>query len=162
MIINVAAILKNDESGLDIDFEEKLEDLVDFSDEYELDKLVSFKGRLENTKRILHLKGTLATTYLMQCSRCLARTEDSLKIVIQEDIVSDSDDKEEYTYDTNVVDLSKILTDNIILNLPLVKLCSADCKGLCYTCGKNLNDGKCNCSSTSTDPRLDVLKNFLE
>lgn len=162
MFINVATILKNDKSGLDIDFGGKLEDLADFFDEYEFDKPVAFKGRLENKKKILHLKGILSATYFAQCSRCLARTEDSLRIVINEDIVSDSDDKEEYTYVNNLVHVDKILTDNIILNLPLVKLCNPDCKGLCFTCGKNLNEERCNCSDTSADSRLDVLKKLLE
>lgn len=158
MIIDVSTILKNDGSGLDITFEEKLEDLINFSDEYVLDYPVSFIGRLESKNKIIHLKGILATRYVTQCSRCLVKIEDKIRITISEDIFSESDDNEEYTYDDNLVDLNKILTDNVILNLSVVKLCSLDCKGLCYTCGADLNIEKCNCVRTNTDPRFDVLK----
>jgi uncharacterized protein len=32
-------------------------------------------------------------------------------------------------------------------------LCRADCSGLCPTCGKDLNEGQCNCERTEIDPR---------
>ena len=38
----------------------------------------------------------------------------------------------------------------------------ADCKGLCPKCGKDLNEGKCNCQTKEIDPRLEVLKKFLQ
>jgi uncharacterized protein len=38
------------------------------------------------------------------------------------------------------------------------KLCSEDCKGLCPSCGKNLNDGPCNCAEEIIDPRWELLQ----
>ena len=42
-------------------------------------------------------------------------------------------------------------------------LCSEDCKGLCSTCGADLNEGECGCSKGNIDPRwsqlLDIMKN---
>lgn len=44
-----------------------------------------------------------------------------------------------------VIDLNPDIRDEIILDYPMRPLCSIDCKGLCQRCGKNLNEGKCNC-----------------
>ena len=44
-----------------------------------------------------------------------------------------------------VIDLNPDIRDEIILSYPMRPLCSIDCKGLCFHCGKNLNEGKCNC-----------------
>jgi uncharacterized protein len=44
------------------------------------------------------------------------------------------------------------------------KLCREDCKGLCNVCGKDLNDGDCNCDRSNADIRwlpLKELKNKL-
>jgi uncharacterized protein len=43
------------------------------------------------------------------------------------------------------IDLNPDIRDEIILDYPLKPLCRPDCKGLCAKCGKNLNQGKCNC-----------------
>ena len=40
-------------------------------------------------------------------------------------------------------------------------LCSEDCKGLCPTCGKDLNEGPCGCGK-EVDPRLAVLAKLLD
>jgi len=43
------------------------------------------------------------------------------------------------------VELVEDLREAILLNLPHFPLCNEDCKGLCVQCGKNLNEGLCNC-----------------
>jgi uncharacterized protein len=43
------------------------------------------------------------------------------------------------------IDLNPDIREEIILVYPIKPLCSIDCKGLCPKCGKNLNEGKCNC-----------------
>jgi len=60
--------------------------------------------------------------------------------------------------DTDKIDLDKDIRDYAILAVPMKKLCSEDCKGLCPNCGKNLNDGQCNCSVEIIDPRWELLQ----
>ena len=45
-----------------------------------------------------------------------------------------------------VVDLTDDLREDILMSFPQVHLCSEECKGLCPHCGKNLNEGPCDCS----------------
>jgi uncharacterized protein len=47
-----------------------------------------------------------------------------------------------------VIDLDPEIREEIIINYPVKPLCKADCLGLCPRCGKNLNEGGCNCGST--------------
>lgn len=70
------------------------------------------------------------------CVRCLDKIEHNL-------------DKECFFHykvkDSDTVDTTDDLRQEIILSYPLKPLCSSDCLGLCVKCGENLNKGKCNC-----------------
>lgn len=74
---------------------------------------------------------------------------------------NDSEDgKDDVVYlhpETDKIELDKEIRDFAILTLPMKKLCTEDCKGLCPKCGKNLNDGSCNCVKKDVDPRWEVL-----
>lgn len=43
------------------------------------------------------------------------------------------------------IDLTEMIRQEIILHFPLIPLCSKSCRGLCPTCGKNLNKTTCKC-----------------
>jgi len=45
------------------------------------------------------------------------------------------------------------IRDYALLAIPMKKLCKDDCKGLCPECGKNLNEGGCDCKNHEVDPR---------
>jgi uncharacterized protein len=66
-------------------------------------------------------------------------------------------------YDEDRVDITQVVYDQILLEVPLICLCRKDCKGLCPDCGENLNLGPCGCGNESSiDPRFDVLKTLKE
>jgi uncharacterized protein len=49
------------------------------------------------------------------------------------------------------LDISKDLSEEISLNLPINIVCDENCKGLCPRCGINLNTGNCDCSEKKED-----------
>jgi len=55
-----------------------------------------------------------------------------------------------YTFDssTSFIDLNPDIREEVMLDYPIKPLCGPDCKGLCVICGKNKNEGGCNCGST--------------
>ena len=66
--------------------------------------------------------------------------------------------------ETDKINLDQELRDYSLLAIPMKKLCREDCKGLCPSCGKDLNEGKCDCSDKEIDARwlpLNELKNKL-
>jgi len=79
----------------------------------------------------------LNATIEASCSRCL----NDFKIDFEKNIDLN------YPADESspAIDLDPDIREEIILEYPIKPLCKTDCKGLCPKCGKNLNEGKCDC-----------------
>jgi uncharacterized protein len=77
-----------------------------------------------------------------ECARCLAEFTSSTQVSFQELFVAERGDSgdDEYRLDGDLLDLEPALRDALVLDLPLSPLCSADCAGLCSTCGARLAD----------------------
>jgi len=61
-------------------------------------------------------------------------------------------------YATEEINLTPLITEQVMLALPTRPLCSDDCRGLCGGCGANLNDEPCACSATVGDPRMAIFR----
>jgi uncharacterized protein len=47
--------------------------------------------------------------------------------------------------DSDTINIVQDVRDFAMLAIPMKRLCSESCKGLCFRCGKNFNEGECNC-----------------
>ena len=65
-------------------------------------------------------------------------------------------------YKDEALDLGELMQEQFVLALPMKPLCSEACKGLCPTCGTNLNNATCDCEPAWTDPRLAALQGLLD
>ncbi|MBL9037729.1 MAG: DUF177 domain-containing protein [Archangium sp.] len=64
-------------------------------------------------------------------------------------------------FDGKVIDLDPVVREQVVLALPLSVLCRDDCKGLCTTCGAELNEKDCgHGAEKQADPRLAKLKDI--
>ena len=163
MKVDVSDIVGNNGASMGISIEEEPPEREPVKGYY-LDGKLLFKGTITNRDNILLLDGNLKTTYKSECYRCLKPVGGALDIVVKENFTN-SDDAEQndmYYFNGKILDIGKALIDNIILNLPMKQLCSADCKGLCSKCGGNLNDSICDCSNDEIDPRMEGLKDFFK
>lgn len=90
---------------------------------------------------------------VMKCGKCLTPfnvpisidgTERQFYLEMPEKI---EDPLEIFPVDTKnqKIDISDMLRQEIILHLPLIPVCSDSCKGICPTCGQNLNEKQCDC-----------------
>ena len=98
----------------------------------------------------LVVRGTVEAPIRFLCSRCTVSFERTL---------ADRDFLrvfEEVRWDATV-DLTPDMRETIILAFPSSPLCSADCRGLCPQCGKNLNAGSCGCAPKSRDGQWGAL-----
>jgi uncharacterized protein len=59
------------------------------------------------------------------------------------------------------IDLSEVIRQDLLLAIPPSPICRSKCAGLCATCGKNLNEGPCNCQRAEIDPRMEKLQELL-
>ena len=44
-----------------------------------------------------------------------------------------------------IVDISQDIREDVLLTIPVAFHCRKDCKGLCPSCGADLNEGPCSC-----------------
>ncbi|MFL5313105.1 MAG: YceD family protein [Myxococcales bacterium] len=72
----------------------------------------------------------------------------------------DRETADEEPYSGKTIDLAPALREQILLAVPPSPLCDEECKGLCPTCGKDLNAGDCGCERTTLDPRWAALKSI--
>ncbi len=63
--------------------------------------------------------------------------------------------------DRHVLDLSDVVRQYVLTEIPIMPLCSDNCLGLCPECGANLNEEKCKCDTTPADPRWGALSELL-
>ncbi len=80
------------------------------------------------------------------CTRCLAETEREYALEVRE--LCEEDIEDGYPVINDRIDLSKIVDDAVLMNLPVSFLCKEDCLGLCSECGANLNNGECKCKNS--------------
>ncbi len=65
-------------------------------------------------------------------------------------------------HDQAEIDLTDDIREDILITFPFYFVCSERCRGLCFKCGKNLNNGDCGCaveeSAVTPWSELDNLK----
>ncbi|MBK9097830.1 MAG: DUF177 domain-containing protein [bacterium] len=148
----------------DYDFEGKASD-IDIFEPYVGNYQVKVALTKFDNQIILDSKTGITGNFI--CDRCAKEFQTEIisnfRMVYLFRVSSDDSDneKEEVVIlhpDTDKIELDKDVRDYALLAVPMKKLCSEDCKGLCSKCGKNLNDGPCNCVEEKVDSRWEPLK----
>jgi uncharacterized protein len=119
---------------------------------------------LTRTPQGLYAQGRLRATLPAECDRCLTPLSQPISSRIAELFIYPPENAPEGAAtvgDDFHLDLAPWVREDMLLSLPLQKVCRPECKGLCPACGQNWNDGPCNCQDEVGDPRLAVLKNLL-
>jgi uncharacterized protein len=92
----------------------------------------------------LLVQGRLWTTVTLRCGRCLKEFEQELRA--NEFVVHRELGGEE------LVDLTPEVREDILLQLPAYPVCRSQCKGLCPSCGQDLNKSVCQCERAVENP----------
>ena len=127
--------------------------------------------QIMKTSSTIFIRGHLSLLLGINCGRCLedinvplgddfAYTLVPEKPETKEIIELEAEELEISFYQGDFIDLTPIICEQIILQIPIKPLCSEECKGLCPHCGTNLNIATCNCDTQFVDDRLAVLKNI--
>ena len=123
-------------------------------------------GTVRNTAGVLVMKGRISTCIHGVCDRCASDFSRDVEYPIDVVLVTELENEEnedEWVFPlvSDSADLDDIVRTVFVLNMDSKLLCKPDCKGLCCRCGKNLNDGPCDCKK-EIDPRLAALKQLLD
>ena len=123
--------------------------------------------------REVSIEGSVKLTLILFCGRCLKELEYPMDITVNKKLdfkdadteASEKLDEANYINGYNL-DVDIMIKDEIIIGFPMRLLCDEECKGICMTCGSNLNEKTCDCDNTVLDPRMsvirDIFKNFKE
>ena len=125
---------------------------------------VKVRGSVRNAAGALELTATAETVLDVKCDRCLKPIEVPCQIPVETLLAEELEDTESdeiVLLDKGAVELDELFTTACILALDSKHLCKEYCKGLCPTCGKDLNQGPCSCGK-ELDPRLAVLAKLLD
>lgn len=125
---------------------------------------VQVSGTVRNMAGALELQGTAKTVLDAQCSRCLKPLTLELEVPVETLLAEELEDEESdeiVLLENGQADLDELFTTACVLALDGKHLCKEDCKGLCPTCGADLNKGPCGCGR-EVDPRLAVLAKLLD
>ena len=142
-------------------------EIITGKSDVELGESIHVDLKIEYFEGMIIVSGVVTGEYHTVCGRCLADIDENFSVDIKENFIHISDDDEEndgYTYEGGHIDLTASLIDNILLDLPSVMLCREDCRGLCSSCGKNLNEGNCSCdhSDHGINLQMEKLKDFFD
>jgi len=170
MQIRIAALGK---TGSVLDFEE----IVPVSHFPELTKVglaqspLHIEGTVLKTKLGLLVSGTVALSLTLTCSRCLTAFVYPVKADFSEEFlprgqVTESTEVDAFetapTFFGDYIDISGLVTEAVILEIPMKAVCREDCLGICPKCGQVLNEKVCKCEAVQPDPRLAVLADLLK
>lgn len=137
------------------------------------------RSRLERgDDESVHVRGHLGARMQLDCGRCL----ETFDMTVAQDLelfylpheggaVQEDEDEVELSdrdmvvayYRDRRLDLAEVVREQLLLAVPLKRLCREDCKGLCPLCGANRNATACDCKiEEAQDPRLAPLRKLFD
>jgi uncharacterized protein len=112
------------------------------------------------------VRGRLRTTVRQACRRCLSPLEQPVDEVVDmlfDTLGEDEEEAEGEVYPLpargDTLDLREAVREQLLLRAPEFALCREDCRGLCPTCGTDLNQDQCECVPEQAESPWDALKN---
>jgi uncharacterized protein len=121
----------------------------------------------------VHVKGRVGVRLGLECGRCLEPFSMPLDhgldlFYLPHQPGEETEDEEEISerelvvayYKEGRLDLGEIVREQIFLTLPMKRLCSEDCLGLCAVCGTNRNTAPCTCRES--DVSISTLGKVFE
>ncbi|MFQ9800267.1 MAG: YceD family protein [Clostridia bacterium] len=128
------------------------------------------RGTLANVGgAVIEFDAAVDTEVHMTCSRCMKDVRLPLHITVRQRFAPEQNpdgnpaepEDDVMRFHGYRIDLQETIAEEVQLAIPMKVLCREDCKGLCPSCGKDLNEGPCGCHHEETDPRWDALKGLL-
>ena len=164
MILDLKRIFATENSVLEVNHSLDMSD-VDFMGNYPLKDPIKITGSVSNKARVVSLNLNIEYTFAAPCDRCGVFAQHNHTVIIDKLLATAIERQESDTIITvpdMKLDVDEFVYSEVILDLPSKHLCNDNCKGICFKCGKNLNEGECGCNTREVDPRLAKLMELLD
>ena len=111
----------------------------------------------------IRVRGHLGTVLECACDRCLGAVAIPVErdvdlfyrpmkeIARDEEIEIAEDESDVAFYPEEGIELADLVSEQVILSLPMKVVCRPDCRGLCPACGANRNWEPCRCSKQTSE-----------
>ncbi|MDX2481679.1 MAG: DUF177 domain-containing protein [Desulfuromusa sp.] len=131
---------------------------------------LTFHLRFQRSGQFVEVDACLGAVVVLQCGRCLQGFEQSLtesftltfvpqlkRSETEEEVELEADELGLIVYEDEILELQEALQEQLLLAVPISPTCNASCRGLCPTCGINLNVEKCDCDRRPFNNKFTVL-----
>ncbi|MCC6419815.1 MAG: DUF177 domain-containing protein [Gemmataceae bacterium] len=125
---------------------------------------------LKNTEGEVRIVGRYSVEMESECDRCLGRARFPLDapfdlfyrpasvIARDEEVAIDEGEAEIGFYEGGGIELEDILREQVLLALPMQRVCGEACRGICPVCGGDRNETECDCRPAGADDRWGALR----
>lgn len=167
MILNMGPILRGEITRMDIRYElipEPVQDVL-------FPENAHVEGYITDDAGYMRLHLTATLPYRGMCARCLDSVEGVFTLDFERTVAAEgtiTEEQLEENEDSYVMirdgklDVDEPLREELLICFPMRLLCDENCLGLCPKCGKPKREGNCGCPEKEIDPRLAVLKKWLD
>ncbi|PID29210.1 MAG: hypothetical protein CR982_03390 [Candidatus Cloacimonadota bacterium] len=139
--------------------------LPSIPEELSVKNLTDFNYKATVLGKYIYLDGKGSVTLQFGCDRCAENFNQEIdlnhKLTLHYGEIRGKDrDYEVEIIDSNqsIYDLAPLFIEELFLNVPMIKLCMSECKGLCSECGVDKNKVECDCDNKKPiDPRWEGL-----
>lgn len=169
MLISLSEIIttKEKEEHIQVPFEMEKFDFQGTSYEFAGKDMVNLTITNLGNKTIL-IDGSTSVSLFLFCGRCLKKLTYPMDIHFQKEVDLKLTDEERAASldETNYIigynlDVDILIYEEILMGFPMKLLCREDCKGICKTCGTDMNEKSCDCDNTEYDPRMSVIRDIF-
>jgi len=118
----------------------------------------------------IRLHGGIGSSVKLTCSRCLAEYTagiasrftifytKSADLQPEDEVELGEEDLISVSYSGDEIDFAEEIAEQILLEIPYKPLCSEECRGLCFSCGTDLNNAICSCGENAVSMTFSPLK----
>ncbi len=169
MFLNLTEVLTNEEKVVETQVETQITEITACGETYPGHALSPISFVFTNTgKGKAKIEAEAAFAFKAVCDRCLKPVEQELLLRFTREVWAPEASSDPAVYeeqpfmDGYVLDIDDLLISEIVTSWPMKILCKPDCKGICPTCGRDLNEGTCDCDHFVPDPRMAAIKDIFE
>lgn len=124
------------------------------------DGLIKVKGELDKIDGGWKATGSIKFGFEYNCDLC-TKPSKYCKTVDFDEVFLINNKEDQYHFDGSEIDLTQLVIDAIVLDLPSRLLCKPDCQGLCPVCGTDRNKNQCGCRiGEQRNNPFDILKDI--
>lgn len=163
------------EEGLELKWKEEPKTLSGYLEglskiDFQFENPLQSEAKIKKMGQSVLIRGEVHTTLKLRCVRCLqevsyplsSRFELTLlplkRMAPEEEAELTGKELELNFFEGGEIHLSEIACEQVFLEIPIQPLCVEECKGLCPSCGRNLNVSACDCKKEEFETGFKALK----